>query len=248
MMACAAAVLLGQSAWAQTTPPLKIEASEMLEWNQSEGTYLAVGDAHARQGEASISAESLQASYDPESESRRITLVVATGSVIYENETSTARGDRLVYNVGSETYLLEGKSAMVSGPNGTMQATKDINFDATNPDQQKLVAHGNAKYVDKQGRSVAGDEIIALLDANGELQQLDATRNVTVVSINGQTATGDAVTYDYGTSKALLTGNVEIIDGPSVMRGARAEVDFDSGISRILSDGSGKRVSGVLNQ
>jgi lipopolysaccharide export system protein LptA len=59
-------------------------------------------------------------------------------------------------------------------------------------------------------------------------------------------ATGDAVTYDQKTSKALLTGNVEIIDSGNVMRGSRAEVDFDSGISRILSDGSGKRVSGTL--
>jgi lipopolysaccharide export system protein LptA len=44
----------------------------------------------------------------------------------------------------------------------------------------------------------------------------------------------------------LLTGNVEILDSGNVMRGSRAEVDFDSGISRILSDGSGKRVSGTL--
>jgi len=43
-----------------------------------------------------------------------------------------------------------------------------------------------------------------------------------------------------------LFGNVEIIDRDNIMRGARAEVEFDKEISRLLSDNTGKRVTGVL--
>jgi hypothetical protein len=39
---------------------------------------------------------------------------------------------------------------------------------------------------------------------------------------------------------------VTISDGKSTMQGGRAEMDFASGNSRILSDKSGGRVSGVL--
>ena len=39
---------------------------------------------------------------------------------------------------------------------------------------------------------------------------------------------------------------MEIIDRDNILRGARAEVEFDKEISRLLSDNSGKRVTGVL--
>lgn len=239
--------MVGAAASAQESTPMTVEANDLLEWNQNEGTYTAIGNAVATQGAAEIKANKLVASYDPASASRRIGTLVATGNVTYKNETATATGDRLVYNVDAETYLVEGNNAKVTGTNGTMTATKDIRYDAANPEAQMITANGAAVYVDAEGRSVAGEKIVALLGADGALQTLDADTNVKVISINGQIATGDAVAYNYTTSKALLTGNVEIIDGPSIMRGDRAEVDFDSGISRILSDGSGKRVSGVLN-
>ena len=59
-------------------------------------------------------------------------------------------------------------------------------------------------------------------------------------------ATGDAATYDATAEAATVTGNVEIIDGANIMRGGRAEVDLRTGNSRMLSSGSGGRVSGVL--
>ena len=60
-------------------------------------------------------------------------------------------------------------------------------------------------------------------------------------------AVADRLNYVAATDRANLLGNVEIIDHENIMRGARAEVDFDKEISRLLSDKSGKRVTGVLN-
>ena len=53
----------------------------------------------------------------------------------------------------------------------------------------------------------------------------------------------------YGSPKKggkILKDNVEIIDGGSRMLGDRAEMDLKTGNSRMLSTGSGGRVSGVL--
>ena len=235
----------GQSI-AQEGTPFTVEADELLEWDQTKGTYSATGNAVAKQANQQIKAEELVASYDPDSESRKITLIVATGAVEYEDGTSTAKGDKLTYHIDTERYLIEGAKSFVTGPNGTMRASKSIELLSSTPDRQLLTAIGTAHYTDAEGQIVEGETINAYLDADGALDVLDAAGNVKVVAVNGQVATGDAVTYDQKTSKALLTGNVEIIDSGNVMRGSRAEVDFDSGISRILSDGSGKRVSGTL--
>jgi lipopolysaccharide export system protein LptA len=231
---------------AQENAPFTVEADELLEWDQTKGTYRATGNAVARQENQQIKAMELVASYDTNSESRKITLIVATGAVEYEDGTSTARGDKLTYYIDAERYLIEGAKSLVTGPNGTMRASKSIELLSPTPDKQLLTAIGAAQYTDAEGQIVEGETINAHLDADGALDVLDATDNVKVVSVNGQVATGDAVTYNQKTSKALLTGNVEILDSGNVMRGSRAEVDFDSGISRILSDGSGKRVSGTL--
>ena len=237
--------LSGQSI-AQKNTPFSVEADELLEWNQSKGTYNATGNAVARQADQQIKAQKLVASYDPDSKNRKITLIVATGAVEYEDGTSTAKGDKLTYHIDSERYLIEGAKSFVTGPNGTMRASKSIELLSHIPDRQLLTAIGTAHYTDAEGQIVEGETINAYLDAEGALDVLDAAGNVKVVAVNGQVATGDAVTYEQKTSKALLTGNVEIFDSGNVMRGSRAEVDFDSGISRILSDGSGKRVSGTL--
>ena len=45
---------------------------------------------------------------------------------------------------------------------------------------------------------------------------------------------------------ANLNGNVEIIDKENIMRGARAKIDFDKEISKIISGPTGKRVTGIL--
>jgi lipopolysaccharide export system protein LptA len=41
-----------------------------------------------------------------------------------------------------------------------------------------------------------------------------------------------------------LTGNVTIIDGGNQLSGDKAEIDFETGISKMLSSHSGGRVSG----
>ena len=237
--------LSGQSI-AQEDAPFTVEADKLLEWDQTKGTYSATGNVVAKQASQQIKAEELVASYDPDSETRKITLVVATGAVEYEDGTSTAKGDKLTYHIDSERYLIEGAKSFVTGPNGTIRATKSIELLSSNPERRLITAIGTAHFTDAEGQIFEGETINAHLDAEGALDVLDAAGNVKVVAANGQLATGDAVTYDQNTSKALLTGNVEIIDSGNVMRGSRAEVDFDSGISRILSDGSGKRVTGTL--
>ena len=78
------------------------------------------------------------------------------------------------------------------------------------------------------------------------MKTIDAYDNTKVITAQGTIATADKLNYIARTSIASLDGNVEIIDKENIMRGARAEVNFDKEISKILSGPTGKRVTGIL--
>jgi len=231
---------------AGTNLPITIEANDSLEWNQTDGTYIAKGDAYVEQGQANISANHIIANYAPEDETRDITQVIATGSVTYIEGENTAKGDKLDYDLTSNLYVLTGKNASVTGPKGTMTATKSITYDSTFNDNRKVTAIGKAHYKNSDGRSVFGDKLIAYIGADGTLKTIDAYDNTKVITAQGTVAIADKLNYVASTSMANLDGNVEIIDKENIMRGARAEVDFDKEISKILSGPTSKRVTGIL--
>lgn len=228
--------------------PVTIEASDFLEWDQNKGLYLAKGNAIAVQRDMRISADRLEAKYDPEQAGRAINVMTATGNVAFVDGENTATGTQLVYNLLSSTYSVFGKNAKVTSPHGIMTATKKIIYDESNPAKAKLNGIGNANYTADDGRVISGDEIIAFTNETGDLQTLDAIGNAYVRTVDNQTATGDMINYDFNTSIAIVTGNVELIEGQNVMWGAWAEVDFNSGVSRLLSDGQGGRVTGIMVQ
>ena len=242
MLAVAPAATVAQD----QNAPLTIEADDLLEWNQTDGVYTAKGNAVAVQGEVEIRGNLLVATYDPKAESADIETITATGRVSFRDETSNASGSKLIYNIATSDYRVEGPKASVSGTRGKITANDSINLDTQPDETQKMTAFGMAVYTDNNGRVFGGNRLVALFAADGSLTSLDAKGDVSVVSGTGRTATGDAATYDAAAEAATVTGNVEIIDGANIMRGGRAEVDLKTGNSRMLSSGSGGRVSGVL--
>jgi lipopolysaccharide export system protein LptA len=228
------------------TSPITIEAAEFLEWNQNEGTYIAKGKAFVQQSDTRINAAHIIARYNAGGETRNINHFIATGEVTYVEGESTAKGDKLDYDLTASFYLLTGKNASVEGPRGKMTATKSITYDAAEDANRKVTATGNARYKTDDGRIVFGEKLIAHIAADGTLKTIDAYENTKVITTNGTKATADKLNYVANTALASLDGNVEIIDNENIMRGDRAKIDFDKEISRIISNPGGKRVSGTL--
>ena len=241
-----AAFLFSGAALAQDSEPMTVEADDLLEWNQTEGIYTATGNAVAVQGTRTIRGDILVARYDPDAETRDIDVVTATGDVSFEDETTEATGSKLFYNIANQDYSVDGPNARVSGRRGVITADRLITLQTADDESQTMTARGNAVYRDSTGRVFAGNLLVALFDSDGSLQTIDAEGDVTVTTEAGRRADGDAATYSALTEQATLTGNVVIVDGESTMSGGRAEVDFKSGNSRMLSSGAGGRVSGVL--
>jgi lipopolysaccharide transport protein LptA len=231
---------------AQESQPLTIEADDSLEWNQTDGIYTATGNAIAIQGERKIAGNKLVATYDPDSEGRDIDEITATGAVTFVDTDIEAQGSKLIYTMKSDDYQVDGPDARVAGPRGTITAYTRIILDTRADKTQEMKARGDALYRDADGRVFAGDSLDAIFDETGSLVTIDAKGDVRVVTEGGREATSDAAIYNAVTEQAVLTGNVVVIDGESRMKGGRAEVDFKTGNSRMLSSGSGGRVSGVL--
>ena len=218
-----------------------VNADNSLEWNQKEAFYHASGNAEALQGNQEIKADSLKAFYDPKTDARTITRIIANGDVSFQDEAHNGRGQLLDYDVASLTYLLEGPDAAISGPDGVGSAGQKILFKRA--DQiVELVKDAEIKL--KDGRYLSGQTIIIYLDDTDNIDRITAAGQVTIIQANGSTATSNEADYDRAGNKAILTGNVVVKDGDTVLAGDRAKVDFTSGISKMLSNKSGGRVSG----
>ena len=244
------AVMWGWPTLAQDTPstPVSIEASVSLEWDHTAGVYKAIGDAVVEQGDKSLSGDEIVARYDTQSAERDLTEMTATGAVIYRAGDSVARGSRINYVIDTEAYDLSGPGAIVTSPRGTMTAEKTITYTVQDSARKQVIGVGNAAYRGDGGRVVEGERVVAFLDANSAVETIEADGNAKVVTPKGIVAKADRLDYVAATDRADLFGNVEIIDRDNILRGARAEVEFDKEISRLLSDNSGKRVTGVLTR
>ena len=241
--------MLANPALAQdkTTSSVSVEASVSLEWDQKKGVYIASGDAILEQDDKSLRADDIIAHYDPSSERRDLTDVSANGSVVFIDGDNVARGAKLDYRIADETYHLFGPKAIVTSPRGIMTAAGSITYDASNIDTKKVLAFGSAAYKDDNGRIIEGERIVAFLDEDGAIETVNAEGNAKVVTPKGIVAAADRLDYVAATDRANLFGQVEIIDRDNILRGTRAEVEFDKEISRLLSDNTGKRVTGMLS-
>lgn len=251
-LAIAAAMVIGQimaaSATAQlSSESIEIEASQSLEWLSEENTYVARGDAKLRQGDVVVSANTLTANYREGSDGKtEIWRVVADGNVVIATPTQEVRGDRGIYNVLTDVFTLTGSDLRLKTETETITARDSLEYWKG---EQFAVARGNARAV-RGTDQIDADELKAELSENqdGELQidSLAATGNV-VITTPTDIARGDHGLFDRLTNTATLSGSVRLTRGDNQLNGDFAEVNLDTGVSRLLSQpGSDGRVHGIF--
>jgi lipopolysaccharide export system protein LptA len=110
----------------QAREALEITADTALEWNQTEKTYLARGNAVAKQGDTSVKADILKAQYKGESNSTSdIHLLSAEGNVILKSGMDIATGDKAIYNlISGEAVISGGRPKIINQNKNTLEANK----------------------------------------------------------------------------------------------------------------------------
>jgi len=227
--------------------PIEIDASDALEWRSEEQQYIAQGNARVSQGENEVRADTLTADYRDDADGNtEIYRLTADGSVEIDAEQARIRGDRAVYDLTEDTFTLTGSNMSLESDQDRVTATQSLVY---NQRTGVAIARGNAT-VERDGQQIEADTITAYIIAgtNGE-QELDrvlAQGNVRVTSPDG-IATAEEGVYNAVDNTATLSGSVRITRGQNQLAGDLAEVNLDTGVSRLLSQSEGEGlVRGLL--
>lgn len=226
--------------------PLEITADSALEWNRDLHQYVARKNAKAVQGDFSVSADTLTASYDEsKGGGTSITVLTAEGNVVITSGTSHASGAKAVYDVVKGEAVLTGNTLKLVDKDLTVTAQEKFEYYTA---EGKVIAYGRP-LITSGDDTLEADHATAWLapkgSATGGLQKAEATGNV-IIKTPSQTATGDKATYDAPTSMANLIGHAKVMSGTDTLEGERAEVNLKTKVSRMVGAAGNGRVKGVF--
>ncbi|MGH6960638.1 MAG: LptA/OstA family protein [Dongiaceae bacterium] len=219
--------------------PIEIEANEGIEWRRDDKLYIARGDAFARRGDLEVRAALLTARYrDRAGGGSEIWQIEATGNVRLNEPGRTVFGDRAVYNLDDRVLTVTGGKLRIETDAETVTADESLEY---RENEQMVIARGNAIAV-RDDQRVRADVMIGYFekqtDDKLELIRIAADGDVQVKS-KDTVASGAAGDYDLRTEIMTLNGDVKITNGQNQFNGEVAEVNFDTGISKLLGSPSG---------
>ncbi len=225
--------------------PIQIEADDGIEWQRAKQLYVARGNAHASQGAVTVSGDELIAYYTPNAEGgNEIYRIDANGNVRIVSTNQVAQSDNAVYDIKGAVLVMTGKTVRLDTPDDTIVAHDSLEY---YEQRQYAVARGDALAI-RGDRRVRADVLTAHFGAGGtssEMERIEAHGNV-LVSTPTDIVRAEKGDYNPKRGFATVTGNVKITRGDTQLNGERAEVNFETGESRILSTGTGERVRGLF--
>jgi lipopolysaccharide export system protein LptA len=220
--------------------PLEINADQGIEWQQKTQAYIARGNARAAQGDVAVHADTLTAYYrEQQGGGTTIWRIDAENNVRIVTPTQSAFGDKGVYDVENGILVLTG--------NVRMETETD-----------RITARDSLEYWEKRSLAVARGNAIAQRGENrlradvltahffkdgagkSRVRQVDAFDNV-VITTPDEIVRSNRGVYDVETGIAKLTGSVKITRGTNQLNGEYAEVNLNTGVSRLFGKGGGVR-------
>ncbi len=225
--------------------PIEIFADNGIEWQQDNLVFLAKGNAKAVRGDITVLADQLTAFYTERSGGNtEIYRLDADGSVKIKSPSQTASGEKAVYDVGREILVLSGGTPKMVTSDAVITARQQLEYWEQ---RQMAVARGKAEAV-KDNRRVLADVLAAFFrktkEGESKVYRVDAYDNVSVLTERDR-AYGDRGVYNVETGIVTLTGSVRIERGKNELNGCKAEVNLNTGISRLFSCPGG-RTKGTL--
>jgi lipopolysaccharide export system protein LptA len=225
--------------------PIEINADSGIEWHQKTKQYIARGNARAKQGDVSVSGDTLVAHYrKSESGKSDIWRIDANGNVRIESPTQIAYGDKGVYMVDDGVLVLTGKDIRLVTPTERITARDSLEYWEK---KSMAVARGDA-VISREDKRLRADVLAAhfLRDQAGKTQisRINAFENVMVSSAQ-EIVRADNGVYDVKSGVAKLSGSVSITRQGNQLNGDFAEVNLNTGVSRLYSGKSG-RVQGLI--
>ncbi|MBV6631780.1 MAG: hypothetical protein KI792_01965 [Alphaproteobacteria bacterium] len=229
--------------------PIEIIADGALEWQRDAQAYVARGNAVAARGDLEVAADILIAYYRPDDGgANQIYRLDARGNVRLTSADAVVEGAEAAYDVAQEVAVITGDTLVLRTETDQITAEDSLEFWQA---RNLAVARGNAEAT-RAENVLRSDNLIArfVKDEGGELamRMVDATGGV-VIQTPTELVRGSQGWFDVDSNIATLTGDVRLTRGTTQLNGDRAEVDMETGVSRLFTlpgpDGQ-RRVRGVL--
>ena len=233
--------------------PINIEANEGIEWQRNEKVYIARGDAHASQGDVTVRADELMAHYRPnKTGTDEIYKIYASGSVKISSKTELATSEKAIYDLIAGVLIMTGGPVSLITPEDKIIAHDSLEY---YEGKQLAIARGKAMAV-RGERRVRADILRAYFGAenkkrnSSKIERIEADGNVHL-STESEIVTADRGDYRINDGLAEVSGEVKITRGKTQLNGDRAEVNLNTGRSRLLTSKPGsknpnKRVRGII--
>lgn len=228
--------------------PIEIEAEGGLEWRRNEKLYVARGNAKAKRGDLTVTADTLSARYrDKPGGSSEIWQIEADGNVRMAWPGRTITGGHAVYNFDTRVLRVTGGNLGVDTGEEKLTAVESLEYQ---DGPQIAIARGDATVV-QENRTVRADLMTGHFkrqaDGKTELVRVEADGNVKVKTPDtfASSAKGD---YDLTTEVMTMSGDVKVTNGGNQFNGEYAEVNVKTGVSRLLGSpgGTGKVKSLIM--
>ena len=233
--------------------PINIEANEGIEWQRNEKVYIARGDAHASQGDVTVRADELMAHYRAnKTGTDEIYKIYASGSVKISSKTELATSEKAIYDLIAGVLIMTGGPVSLITPEDKIIAHDSLEY---YEGKQLAIARGKAMAV-RGERRVRADILRAYFGAenkkrnSSKIERIEADGNVHL-STESEIVTADRGDYRINDGLAEVSGEVKITRGKTQLNGDRAEVNLNTGRSRLLTSKPGsknpnKRVRGII--
>lgn len=215
--------------------PIDVYAENGIEWQQENSLFIARGDARAVRGQVEVLSDELRAYYREGTVGQsEIWRLDALGNVRILSNTETAYGDRAIYNADQQVLVIDGEKPRLESGKDILTATQQLEYWET---KKFAVARGNA-VATREKKQVRADVLVAHFnqDSRGKSQvyRIDAYDNVRVKT-EAETAVGDRGIYNVESGVAVLTGNVTMVRDTNTLNGCRAEVNLNTGVSKLFA-------------
>ena len=254
---CAAAIY-GTSAWSQSLNfsssgdlPIEVFADNGIEWQQDATVFIARGNARAVRAEVTVFADELRAYYrERAGGGTDIWRLDALGKVRIKTPESTTYGEKALYNVDKAVLVVSGGKVRLVTTTDKITADRQLEYWEQ---KQMAIARGNAQAV-REEKKLNADVLVAYFhkDISGKstIHRIEAFDEVKVTTPK-DTALSDRGVYNVKSGIATLVGSVKVLRDGNVLNGCSADVNLNTGVSRMHSCqnalGNGKnRVQGVL--
>jgi lipopolysaccharide export system protein LptA len=249
--------------------PIEITARNGIEWDRERNRYIASGDARAARGDTAVTADRLIAHYrERPGQSTQIYRYEAAGNVRITTATQSAVADLAVYDIDSGVMVLTGRNLRLTTPNEVLTARDSLEYWT---ERHLAVARGDATVLTREERRMRADVLAVYLLAPGEqlparpapragaaqapflpvpgednrVKRVEAFGNVFIAAAPS-IARGERAVYNAATRLATISGNVKLTHCDNQLDGEVAEVNMDTGMSRMMPRSDGGRVRALL--